>query len=103
MGQSELKLSGKRPSKLKLSGNGNECKPLRYGLGFGLNFRVVALDPNFRKLDIINCANAYQQGTRRVLLLDYDGVDHKPVFLASVIIKHKTCDCSRVLSLYTWV
>ena len=74
-----------------------------YGLGFGLNFRVVALDPNFRKLDIINCANAYQQGTRRVLLLDYDGVDDEPVFAASVTIKHKTCDCSRVLSLYTWV
>ena len=27
-GQSKLQLSGKRRSKLKLSGNGNECKPL---------------------------------------------------------------------------
>jgi trehalose 6-phosphate synthase/phosphatase len=44
-----------------------------YGLGFGLNFRVVALDPNFRKLETAQLAAEYASTTRRVLLLDYDG------------------------------
>jgi len=30
--KSKLKLSGKGQSKLNLSGNGNECKPLTYGV-----------------------------------------------------------------------
>ena len=44
-----------------------------YGLGFGLNFRVVALDPNFRKLETARLAAEYATRSRRVLLLDYDG------------------------------
>jgi trehalose 6-phosphate synthase/phosphatase len=44
-----------------------------YGLGFGLNFRVVALDPNFRKLETARLTAEYASTTRRVLLLDYDG------------------------------
>ena len=44
-----------------------------YGLGFGLNFRVVALDPNFRKLETANVTSEYAHSTKRILLLDYDG------------------------------
>ena len=44
-----------------------------YGLGFGLNFRVVALDPNFRKLETARLAADYATRPRSVLLLDYDG------------------------------
>ena len=44
-----------------------------YGLGFGLSFRVVAMDPNFRKLELPTLLAAYSQANRRVLLLDYDG------------------------------
>jgi trehalose 6-phosphate synthase/phosphatase len=44
-----------------------------YGLGFGLNFRVVTLDPNFQRMDRVVCAVDYAATTRRVILLDYDG------------------------------
>jgi len=44
-----------------------------YGLGFGLNFRVVALDHSFRKLVDQQVVQAYVAAPRRALLLDYDG------------------------------
>lgn len=44
-----------------------------YGLGFGLNFRVVTLDPNFRRMDNVVCATDYAKAKNRVLMLDYDG------------------------------
>ena len=44
-----------------------------YGLGFGLNFRVVTLNPDFRKLDSLGCSTEYARSTKRVILLDYDG------------------------------
>lgn len=44
-----------------------------YGIGFGLGFRVVALDPNFRKLLTEQIVAAYKQSKSRALLLDYDG------------------------------
>lgn len=44
-----------------------------YGLGFGLNFRIVALDPNFRKLPLERVASAFTRATRRALIFDYDG------------------------------
>ncbi|KAJ0692762.1 putative alpha,alpha-trehalose-phosphate synthase (UDP-forming), Trehalose-phosphatase [Helianthus annuus] len=44
-----------------------------WGIGFGLSFRVVALDPNFQKLSMERIVSAYKQTTRRVILLDYDG------------------------------
>jgi trehalose 6-phosphate synthase/phosphatase len=53
----------------ELDGKAPKC----YGLGFGLNFRVVTLDPEFRRLDNMQCSLEYSQSTRRVLLLDYDG------------------------------
>ncbi|KAG2708277.1 hypothetical protein I3843_05G167300 [Carya illinoinensis] len=44
-----------------------------WGIGFGLSFRVVALDPNFRKLSMEHIVSAYKRTTMRAILLDYDG------------------------------
>jgi len=44
-----------------------------YGLGFGLGFRVVALDPNFKKVEVEALVTSYQRCSARVILLDYDG------------------------------
>ncbi|TMW99494.1 hypothetical protein EJD97_002438 [Solanum chilense] len=44
-----------------------------WGIGFGLGFRVVALDPSFRKLSIEHIVSAYKRTKHRVILLDYDG------------------------------
>ncbi|KAK8526138.1 hypothetical protein V6N12_020619 [Hibiscus sabdariffa] len=43
-----------------------------WGIGFGLSFRVVALDPNFRKLSTEHIVSAYRRTTARAILLDYD-------------------------------
>lgn len=44
-----------------------------YGIGFGLGFRVVALDPSFKKLRNELIVSAYKKSSFRALLLDYDG------------------------------
>ncbi|CAN1138293.1 Alpha,alpha-trehalose-phosphate synthase [UDP-forming] 6 [Linum perenne] len=44
-----------------------------WGIGFGLSFRVVALDPNFRKLSMEHIVSAYKRTATRAILLDYDG------------------------------
>ncbi|KAI3796290.1 hypothetical protein L1987_38957 [Smallanthus sonchifolius] len=44
-----------------------------WGIGFGLSFRVVALDLNFRKLSMEHIVSAYKRTTKRAILLDYDG------------------------------
>ncbi|KAJ6312867.1 hypothetical protein OIU77_014402 [Salix suchowensis] len=44
-----------------------------WGIGFGLSFRVVALDPNFKKLSLERIVSAYKRSTTRAILLDYDG------------------------------
>ncbi|KAG6547241.1 hypothetical protein Mapa_011177 [Marchantia paleacea] len=44
-----------------------------YGIGFGLSFKVVALDPNFRKLLTEHIVSAYGKSQKRTILLDYDG------------------------------
>ncbi|KEH40650.1 putative alpha,alpha-trehalose-phosphate synthase (UDP-forming), Trehalose-phosphatase [Medicago truncatula] len=44
-----------------------------WGIGFGLSFKVVALDPNFRKLSVDHIVSAYRRTTCRAILLDYDG------------------------------
>ncbi|CAI9779140.1 unnamed protein product [Fraxinus pennsylvanica] len=56
-----------------------------WGIGFGLSFRVVALDLNFRKLAMEHIVSAYKRTTIRTILLDYDGtlmpqnsIDKKP-------------------------
>ncbi|KAK8529141.1 hypothetical protein V6N13_102075 [Hibiscus sabdariffa] len=43
-----------------------------WGIGFGLSFRVVALDLNFRKLSTEHIVSAYKRTTTRAILLDYD-------------------------------
>ncbi|XP_077234960.1 alpha,alpha-trehalose-phosphate synthase [UDP-forming] 5-like [Tasmannia lanceolata] len=44
-----------------------------WGIGFGLGFRVIALDPNFRKLSVDHIVSAYKRMKNRAILLDYDG------------------------------
>ncbi|KAL0723839.1 hypothetical protein Bca4012_038438 [Brassica carinata] len=44
-----------------------------WGMGISFGFRVVALDPNFRKLSIPSIVSDYKRAKRRVMLLDYDG------------------------------
>ncbi|KAK4485544.1 hypothetical protein RD792_008187 [Penstemon davidsonii] len=44
-----------------------------WGIGFGLNSRVVALGPNFRKLSVEHIVSAYNNTNSRLILLDYDG------------------------------
>ncbi|KAK3446188.1 hypothetical protein EUGRSUZ_A01931 [Eucalyptus grandis] len=44
-----------------------------WGIGFGFGFRVVALDPNFRKLSIATILSDYTRAKARAILLDYDG------------------------------
>uniref|UniRef100_A0A0E0AVB3 alpha,alpha-trehalose-phosphate synthase (UDP-forming) n=1 Tax=Oryza glumipatula TaxID=40148 RepID=A0A0E0AVB3_9ORYZ len=44
-----------------------------WAIGFGLNFRVIALSPGFRKLSLEHFASSYNKATRRAIFLDYDG------------------------------
>ncbi|KAJ6342162.1 hypothetical protein OIU78_010151 [Salix suchowensis] len=44
-----------------------------WGIGFGLGFRVIALDPNFKKLSVEHIVSAYKRTKNRAILLDYDG------------------------------
>jgi len=44
-----------------------------WGIGLGFGFRVVSIDPNFRKLSIDSVASAYRISQNRAILFDYDG------------------------------
>ncbi|XP_073139414.1 probable alpha,alpha-trehalose-phosphate synthase [UDP-forming] 7 isoform X2 [Henckelia pumila] len=44
-----------------------------WSIGLGFGFRVVALDPNFRKLSMDDIVDAYCRAKSRAILLDYDG------------------------------
>lgn len=44
-----------------------------WGIGLSFGFRVVALDPTFRKLSIDSIVSAYSRSRHRAILLDYDG------------------------------
>lgn len=44
-----------------------------WGIGLGFGFRVIALDPNFRKLSTDTIVAAYTRSKSRAILLDYDG------------------------------
>lgn len=44
-----------------------------WGIGFGLNFRILSLSPTFRKLSIDHIVTAYKRTTCRAIFLDYDG------------------------------
>ncbi|TKY50882.1 Alpha,alpha-trehalose-phosphate synthase of UDP-forming 5 [Spatholobus suberectus] len=49
-----------------------------WGIGFGLGFRVIALDPNFRKLSVEHIVSVYKRTKHRAILLDYDGTMVQP-------------------------
>ncbi|CAN4082206.1 unnamed protein product [Withania somnifera] len=44
-----------------------------WGIGLSFGFRVVALDPNFRKLSMDTIVSSYSRAKNRAILLDYDG------------------------------
>ncbi len=44
-----------------------------YRIGFGLSFRVVALDPSFKKLQTELIVAAYKKSSSQAILLDLDG------------------------------
>ncbi|XP_019449091.1 PREDICTED: probable alpha,alpha-trehalose-phosphate synthase [UDP-forming] 7 isoform X2 [Lupinus angustifolius] len=44
-----------------------------WGIGLSFGFRVVALDPNFKKLSTDTMVSAYMRARNRAILLDYDG------------------------------
>ncbi|XP_021755350.1 probable alpha,alpha-trehalose-phosphate synthase [UDP-forming] 8 [Chenopodium quinoa] len=44
-----------------------------WGVGFGLNFRLIALPPDFRKLTVDHIKATYANSNSRLILLDYDG------------------------------
>lgn len=52
---------------------GDHMRRRCWGIGFGLGFRVVALDPSFRKLAMEQIVSAYRRRSSRLVLLDYDG------------------------------
>ncbi|MBA0737113.1 hypothetical protein Gogos_010589, partial [Gossypium gossypioides] len=51
---------------------GDHLRKRCWGIGFGLGFRVVAMDPNFRKLSVEHIVAAYKRTKNRAILLDYD-------------------------------
>lgn len=55
-----------------------------WGIGFGLGFRVIALDPNFRKLSIEHIVSAYKRTKHRAILLDYDGTMTQPGSISTI-------------------
>lgn len=65
-----------------------------YGIGLGFGFRVVALDPNFRKLSTDDIVSAYTKAQYRAILLDYDGT----VMPQNSIIKSPSPDVLSILN-----
>ncbi|KAK1352741.1 UDP-Glycosyltransferase / trehalose-phosphatase family protein [Heracleum sosnowskyi] len=66
-----------------------------WGIGFGLSFRVVSLDPNFKKLSMEHIVSVYKRTTSRALLLDYDGtlmphsaIDKSPTAKTIEVLNH---------------
>ncbi|XP_010245192.1 PREDICTED: alpha,alpha-trehalose-phosphate synthase [UDP-forming] 5-like [Nelumbo nucifera] len=51
----------------------NHLRRRCWGIGFGLGFRVIALDYSFRKLSVEHIVSAYKRTKNRAILLDYDG------------------------------
>ncbi|XVF50295.1 hypothetical protein PTKIN_Ptkin04bG0084900 [Pterospermum kingtungense] len=44
-----------------------------WGLGLGLNFRILSLSPSFQKLSMDHIISAYKRTCTRAIFLDYDG------------------------------
>ncbi|XP_022869995.1 probable alpha,alpha-trehalose-phosphate synthase [UDP-forming] 7 [Olea europaea var. sylvestris] len=65
-----------------------------WGIGLGFGFRVVALDPNFRKLSMDHIVAAYCRAKNRAILLDYDGT----LMPQNSIIKSPSAEVISILS-----
>ncbi|KAM3222225.1 putative alpha,alpha-trehalose-phosphate synthase [Capsicum annuum] len=65
-----------------------------YGIGLGFGFRVVSLDPNFRKLSVDDIVNAYIKSKSRAIFLDYDGT----VMPQNSIIKSPSANVISILN-----
>ncbi|XP_074569899.1 alpha,alpha-trehalose-phosphate synthase [UDP-forming] 6-like [Curcuma longa] len=77
-----------------------------WGIGFGLGFRVVALDTNFRKLAMEHIVSAYKRTRTRAILLDYDGtlmpqasIDKRPSAKSIEILNSLCSDKNNVVFL----
>ncbi|KAL9232485.1 hypothetical protein vseg_007594 [Gypsophila vaccaria] len=66
-----------------------------WGIGLGFGFRVVALDPNFRKLTVDAIVSAFCRSNNRVILLDYDGT----MMPQTTINKTPSREVMRIISL----
>lgn len=65
-----------------------------WGIGFGLGFRVIALDPSFRKLSLEHIVSAYKRTTSRAILLDCDGT----MMMQSSVSTNPDVEAVRVLN-----
>ncbi|KAL6979896.1 Sesquithujene synthase A [Sarracenia purpurea var. burkii] len=75
-----------------------------WGIGFGLGFRVIALDPNFRKLSAEHIVSAYKRTKKRAILLDCDGtmmlqssISTAPNAEAISVLRSLCRDCNNVV------
>lgn len=57
---------------IKSTDGHNYMKTFMLGLGLD-NFRIVALDPSFRKLDVDCLLPTYNKAKKKLILCDYDG------------------------------
>ncbi|KAM1295495.1 hypothetical protein TB2_015082 [Malus domestica] len=64
-----------------------------WGIGFGLNFRILSLSPSFRKLSIDHILSVYKRTNRRAIFLDYDGT----IMPESSIVKTPSSEVISVL------
>ncbi|CAA2998205.1 alpha,alpha-trehalose-phosphate synthase [udp-forming] 5 [Olea europaea subsp. europaea] len=73
-----------------------------WGIGFGLGFHVITLDPSFRKPIVEHIVSAYKRTKSRAILLDYDGtlqstVDTGPNVEAIAILNKLSRDSKNVV------
>ncbi|GMH09204.1 hypothetical protein Nepgr_011044 [Nepenthes gracilis] len=66
-----------------------------WGIGFGLGFRVIALDPSFRKLSVEHIVSAYKRTKNRAVLLDFDGA----MTMQSTVCTNPNAEAVRVLNI----
>ncbi|KAA8520231.1 hypothetical protein F0562_014487 [Nyssa sinensis] len=59
-----------------------------------IGFRVIALDPNFKKLSVEHIVSAYKRTKSRAILLDYDGT----MMLQSLISTTTNADAVVILN-----
>ncbi|KAF8399285.1 hypothetical protein HHK36_015150 [Tetracentron sinense] len=65
-----------------------------WGSGLGVDFRVMALSPSFRKLSIDHTVSEYKSANRRAIFLDYDGT----IMPHASIVRNPTAEVLAVLN-----